>query len=377
MQITSIGPRLILDQRLEIFLQPTTSSSSQLVKTWESGIVKASLVSDALEDLQKRAHEIRDKYIEDMIKDRKEKSKNIQVKPDTLTDFLEGAAWGATVVSRVPGLNRVPWAYVAGGIIGGLLNTFGLKSLPLEAGIAHVMGYVGAIAEEFDKFIDNAARMLGSSLEQTFNNTSQIFAQMESSLQQLSSGFGGFGGLGGGGDMFAGLGGLFGGLFGGGAAAGADASLGWGSMGMEAVMFAHGGGVIGEGGLARYGHPFPGGAQRFHRGGFPGLAANEVPAILQRGEEVLTRRDLRHRANLAANLSARSLANLSSGMGRGRETQNVNVTYNIDARGADAGVEARIKVAMRETEKRTLAAVNDLANRGGKYSKTLGRRQQR
>lgn len=41
-------------------------------------------------------------------------------------------------------------------------------------------------------------------------------------------------------------------------------------------------------------------APRFHRGGLPGLRANEVPAILERGEEVLTRNDPRHRFNMAS-----------------------------------------------------------------------------
>jgi len=39
------------------------------------------------------------------------------------------------------------------------------------------------------------------------------------------------------------------------------------------------------------------GAARFHAGGFPGLTRDEVPAVLQRGEEVLTRDDPRHAAN--------------------------------------------------------------------------------
>ena len=34
------------------------------------------------------------------------------------------------------------------------------------------------------------------------------------------------------------------------------------------------------------------GAQRFHSGGWPGLASDEVPAILQRGERVLSRREV-------------------------------------------------------------------------------------
>lgn len=39
------------------------------------------------------------------------------------------------------------------------------------------------------------------------------------------------------------------------------------------------------------------GAQRFHNGGLPGLKANEVPTILEKGEEVLTADDPRHVAN--------------------------------------------------------------------------------
>ena len=39
------------------------------------------------------------------------------------------------------------------------------------------------------------------------------------------------------------------------------------------------------------------GAPRYHTGGVAGLGPNEVPAILQRGEEVLTRQDPRHRYN--------------------------------------------------------------------------------
>jgi hypothetical protein len=35
------------------------------------------------------------------------------------------------------------------------------------------------------------------------------------------------------------------------------------------------------------------GAPRFHSGGFPGLRSDEVPAILQRGERVLSREEVR------------------------------------------------------------------------------------
>jgi len=52
----------------------------------------------------------------------------------------------------------------------------------------------------------------------------------------------------------------------------------------------------------------------------------------------------------------------------------VRVSYNIDARGAEAGVEARIRAALREAEGRTLAAVQALADRGGPFAKAVGRR---
>jgi hypothetical protein len=63
-----------------------------------------------------------------------------------------------------------------------------------------------------------------------------------------------------------------------------------------AVLEAHGGGVIGIDSLQRrYVHPaYFDRAPRLHRGGISG---NEVPTILERGEEVLTRRDPRHRMN--------------------------------------------------------------------------------
>lgn len=61
----------------------------------------------------------------------------------------------------------------------------------------------------------------------------------------------------------------------------------------------HAGGVVGAGGTPRTGvNPMVFGfAPRYHRGGIAGLGPNEVPAILERGEEVLTKRDARHRAN--------------------------------------------------------------------------------
>lgn len=60
----------------------------------------------------------------------------------------------------------------------------------------------------------------------------------------------------------------------------------------------HGGGVAGSAKLSR---SVPASmfanAARYHVGGFAGLRPGEVPAILERGEEILTRSDARHRLN--------------------------------------------------------------------------------
>lgn len=71
---------------------------------------------------------------------------------------------------------------------------------------------------------------------------------------------------------------------------GALGGIGGGFMGASVL---HGGGMAGSGGSMRQ---VPAslfaGAQRFHSGGWPGLASDEVPAILQRGERVLSRREV-------------------------------------------------------------------------------------
>jgi hypothetical protein len=61
----------------------------------------------------------------------------------------------------------------------------------------------------------------------------------------------------------------------------------------------HSGGIVGYGASqSRYVHPaYFENAPRYHAGGFGGLRPNEVPTIMERGEEVLTRGDPRHRWN--------------------------------------------------------------------------------
>lgn len=51
----------------------------------------------------------------------------------------------------------------------------------------------------------------------------------------------------------------------------------------------------------------------------------------------------------------------------------INQNINIDARGADAGVDAKIQQAMKQTKAETLAAVQSKANRGGGFAASVGR----
>jgi hypothetical protein len=101
---------------------------------------------------------------------------------------------------------------------------------------------------------------------------------------------------------------IFGGLSGG--ATAGDGSFG-GFMASIAAGINHDGGIAGGAGRRRNvsAAAFIG-APRFHSGGILGLSPNEVPAILERGEEVLTRSDPRHAANgggVAVNVSINAL----------------------------------------------------------------------
>lgn len=98
----------------------------------------------------------------------------------------------------------------------------------------------------------------------------------------------------------------------------------------------HGGGVVGRGGSRRVVNPVTfAGAPRLHRGG---LASDEVPAILQRGEEVLTRSDPRHVLN--------------AGMAGGNRTE-INVSGTSDpALVITAAVQAADIIERRQARRR-------------------------
>jgi hypothetical protein len=73
---------------------------------------------------------------------------------------------------------------------------------------------------------------------------------------------------------------------------GASLALTGGAGLLGAAVF-HDGGTVGRGGRGRAVSPGVfAGARRYHSGGFPGLRPDEVPAILQKGERVLSRREV-------------------------------------------------------------------------------------
>ena len=67
---------------------------------------------------------------------------------------------------------------------------------------------------------------------------------------------------------------------------------GFGGLGSFFGSFFHTGGIVGKDGFNKH-FSIP----KYHTGGIAGLAPDEVPAVLQRGEEVLTADDPRHRNN--------------------------------------------------------------------------------
>ena len=85
---------------------------------------------------------------------------------------------------------------------------------------------------------------------------------------------------------------LFDSLFGGGMGV-VSAFPGDPLAGALSAIIMHNGGTVGAGGMTRRVHPAVfAGAQRYHSGGWPGLRADEVPAVLQRGERVQSRAEV-------------------------------------------------------------------------------------
>jgi len=80
--------------------------------------------------------------------------------------------------------------------------------------------------------------------------------------------------------------------------AGGSGGIGGAIAGGLNTLFNHQGGIVGVDGYRRMVNPLVfANAVRYHSGGVAGLKPDEVPTILQRGEEVLTASDPRHRNN--------------------------------------------------------------------------------
>ena len=124
----------------------------------------------------------------------------------------------------------------------------------------------------------------------------------------------------------------------------------WLSKGLGGIFapVKHAGGMVGGPGPGRMVPALAfAGAPRMHSGGWAGLRPDEVPAILQRGERVLSR------------------AELAAGMSRGGAG---GVSISIDARGAQAGVaeqiDAKLRAAIPEIARLAKASVADGRRRG-------------
>lgn len=104
-------------------------------------------------------------------------------------------------------------------------------------------------------------------------------------------------------------------------AAAENSGGGWGAIiSQVAGYLKHDGGVVGQGPKKRGGIPSAvfANAPRYHGGGVAGFAPNEVPAVLERNEEILTTDDPRHRFNGGAE-------------GGGGITNEVSIINSIDS----------------------------------------------
>jgi hypothetical protein len=122
-----------------------------------------------------------------------------------------------------------------------------------------------------------------------------------------------------------------------------------GGLGSIFAPVQHAGGMVGGPGLGRRVPAMVfAGAPRMHSGGWAGLRPDEVPAILQRGERVLSR------------------AEVANGVGRGGTAGGVSIS--IDARGAQVGVaeqiDAKLRAALPEIARLAKASVADGRRRG-------------
>jgi uncharacterized membrane protein YgcG len=167
-----------------------------------------------------------------------------------------------------------------GGLPGLASAGFGILRKGIVDGVASLTGDGKGDSLGFGKLATSIKSGLGGMFSSLSDFTSDLFSSLGDSLSKLgsslvdslSSSFSGEGGSDSGGG---GLGALIASFF----------------------QF-HTGGVVGEGAVQRSISPLVfANAIRYHSGGIAGLAPDEVPSILRRGEEVLTADNPRHRNN--------------------------------------------------------------------------------
>jgi len=142
-------------------------------------------------------------------------------------------------------------------------------------------------AKDSIKDVIKGTESIGDAFQKLADRITDILLDL--ALEELLGGGTGFS------DVFGAIFGGIGSLLGGGGAATSAASLSRATAAGAFTTFRPTGGAFGfhEGGVVGLdGRPF-----RYHNGGISGLRPDEVPAVLQRGEEVLTANDPRHRDN--------------------------------------------------------------------------------
>lgn len=131
------------------------------------------------------------------------------------------------------------------------------------------------------------------------------------------------------------------------------------SMGGVAAPVKHAGGMAGSGGRSRGVSPGVfASAPRFHTGGMPGIRPNEIPTILERGEEVLAKGDPRNIANGGA--AARP------GGGNVAPTNIKLVAVDDRSKIPEAMATAEGEQVMVVNMNRKAPAYRNIVNRGGK-----------
>lgn len=106
-----------------------------------------------------------------------------------------------------------------------------------------------------------------------------------------------------------------------------------GGLGGIVGSFFHSGGVVGQGGISRNVPAMAfAGASRFHSGGLPGLKRDEVPAILQKGELVLSRNQVANMGSDSGGISITTNVSVSGGSGGAENARALGERINAQIR---------------------------------------------